>query len=81
MAGPIRSQAGEGRGQSVQRSIFDGEPGPCGGRGDLHNPENGFRVVRINARGQKDLIGRVAMITVGESNQASGTWVNDRTYG
>jgi exodeoxyribonuclease V alpha subunit len=50
----------------------------------FHNPENGFCVLRVKARGQKDLItvvGRVAMIAAGEFIQASGTWVNDRTHG
>jgi len=50
----------------------------------FHNPENGFCVLRVKARGQKDLItivGRVAMITAGEFIQASGSWVNDRTHG
>jgi exodeoxyribonuclease V alpha subunit len=50
----------------------------------FHNPENGFGVLRVKARGQKDLItivGRTAMISAGEFIQASGTWVNDRTHG
>jgi exodeoxyribonuclease V alpha subunit len=50
----------------------------------FHNPENGFCVLRVKARGQKDLItvvGRAAMIIAGEFIQASGTWVNDRTHG
>ena len=50
----------------------------------FHNPENGFCVLRVKARGQKDLItvvGRVAMIAAGEFIQASGSWVNDRTHG
>ena len=50
----------------------------------FHNPENGFCVLRVKARGEKDLItvvGRIAMITAGEFVQASGSWVNDRTHG
>jgi exodeoxyribonuclease V alpha subunit len=50
----------------------------------FHNPENGFCMLRIKARGQKDLItvvGRVAIIAAGEFIQASGSWVNDRTHG
>jgi exodeoxyribonuclease V alpha subunit len=50
----------------------------------FHNPENGFCVLRVKARGQKDLItvvGRAAVIIAGEFIQASGTWVNDRTHG
>ena len=50
----------------------------------FHNPENGFCVLRVEARGENDLItvvGRIAMITAGEFIQASGDWVNDRTHG
>src|SRR5919202_2452330 len=49
-----------------------------------HNPENGFCVLRVKARGQRDLVtlvGAVAAITAGEFVQASGTWVNDRVHG
>src|SRR6201988_2400508 len=50
----------------------------------FHNDENGFCVLRVKARGQRDLItvlGHAAMITAGEFVQASGTWINDRTHG
>ena len=50
----------------------------------FHNPENGFCVLRVEARGQRDLItvvGHAALITAGEFVQISGTWVNDRTHG
>ena len=50
----------------------------------FHNPENGFCVLRVKARGQRDLItviGHAAMISAGEFVQASGAWVNDRTHG
>src|SRR5246500_1709585 len=50
----------------------------------FHNNENGFCVLRVKARGQRDLItitGHAAMISAGEFVQASGTWVNDRTHG
>jgi exodeoxyribonuclease V alpha subunit len=50
----------------------------------FHNEENGFCVLRVTARGQRDLItvlGHAAMIAVGEFVQASRTWVNDRTHG
>src|SRR4051812_21097623 len=49
-----------------------------------HNPETGFCVLRVKARGQRDLVtvvGAAAAITAGEFVQASGTWVNDRTHG
>src|SRR6201993_48592 len=50
----------------------------------FHNAENGFCVLRIKARGQRDLItgiGHAAMISAGEVLQASGSWINDRTHG
>src|SRR4051812_19015939 len=50
----------------------------------FHNPETGFCVLRVKARGQRDLVtlvGAAAAITAGEFVQASGTWVNDRTHG
>ena len=50
----------------------------------FHNPDNGFCVLRVKARGQRDLItlvGHAAMISAGEFVQASGTWINDRTHG
>src|SRR6201981_3857270 len=54
------------------------------GRVTFPNPESGFCVLRIKARGQRDLItvlGHAAMISAGEFVQASGTWINDRTHG
>src|SRR5689334_15401986 len=50
----------------------------------FHNPENGFCVLRVKARGQRDvvtLVGAAPAITAGEFVQASGTWVNDRVHG
>jgi exodeoxyribonuclease V alpha subunit len=50
----------------------------------FHNAENGFCVLRVKARGQRDLItvlGHAAMISAGEFVQASWTWINDRTHG
>jgi exodeoxyribonuclease V alpha subunit len=50
----------------------------------FRNEENGFCVLRIKARGQRDLItvlGHAAMISAGEFIQASGIWINDRTHG
>jgi len=50
----------------------------------FHNADNGFCVLRVKARGQRDLItvvGHAAMISAGEFVQASGSWVNDRTHG
>ena len=50
----------------------------------FHNGENGFCVLRVKARGQRDLItilGHAAMASAGEFVQASGSWINDRTHG
>jgi exodeoxyribonuclease V alpha subunit len=50
----------------------------------FHNSENGFCVLRVKARGQRDpitLVGHAAMISAGEFVQASGSWINDRTHG
>ena len=50
----------------------------------FHNSDNGLCVLRVKARGQRDLItlvGHAAMISVGESVQASGSWISDRTHG
>ena len=50
----------------------------------FHNAENGFCVLRIKARGHRDLItvvGHAAVISAGEWVTASGEWVNDRIHG
>lgn len=50
----------------------------------FHNEDSGFCVLRVKARGQRDLItvvGHAAAISAGEFVQASGRWVNDRTHG
>ena len=50
----------------------------------FHNEENGFCVLRVKARGHKDLItaiGHAASISAGEWVTASGSWQNDRTHG
>ena len=50
----------------------------------FHNAENGFCVLRIKARGHRELItviGHAAVIAAGEWVPASGEWVNDRTHG
>ena len=50
----------------------------------FHNPENGFCVLRVKVRGQRELvtvIGAAASITAGEFVQATGSWINDRTHG
>ena len=50
----------------------------------FHNQDTGFCVLRLKARGHRDLvttIGHAAMISAGEWVTASGEWVNDHTHG
>jgi hypothetical protein len=50
----------------------------------FHNAENGFCVLRVKARGHRDLVtvvGHAATISAGEWITASGEWTNDRTHG
>jgi exodeoxyribonuclease V alpha subunit len=50
----------------------------------FHNSENGFCVLRIKARGHRDLvtvIGHAATIAAGEWITATGEWINDRNHG
>jgi exodeoxyribonuclease V alpha subunit len=49
-----------------------------------HNPENGFCVLRVKARGQRDLVavvGHAAVINAGEFINATGWWITDRVHG
>ena len=71
MSGSARGTATEVLAGLVERVTF-------------HNAENGFCVLRVKARGQRDLItvvGHAATIGAGEFVQLSGSWVNDRTHG
>src|ERR1700736_2542984 len=48
------------------------------------NTENGFCVIRVKARGHRELVtvvGHAAVISAGEWITAAGDWVNDRTHG
>jgi len=50
----------------------------------FHNASNGFCVLRIKARGHRDLVtvvGHAAEISAGEWVTVSGAWVNDREHG
>ena len=50
----------------------------------FHNEDSGFCVLRIKARGHRELVtvvGHAAAVSAGEWVTASGEWVNDRTYG
>ena len=49
-----------------------------------HNEESGFCVLRVKARGHRDLVtvvGHSAAIAAGEWITATGEWFNDRTHG
>ena len=50
----------------------------------FHNADNGFCVLRVKARGHRDLVtvvGHAATVAAGEWITASGEWVHDRTHG
>jgi exodeoxyribonuclease V alpha subunit len=50
----------------------------------FHNDDSGFCVLRVKARGHRELvtvIGHAAVISAGEWITASGEWINDRTHG
>ncbi len=50
----------------------------------FHNPENGFCVLKVKARGSRNLeavVGRLPAVKAGEWITASGRWVNDRSHG
>lgn len=49
-----------------------------------HNTDNGYCVLRVKAKKQKDLVtvvGHASLISAGELIQASGVWINDKSYG
>src|SRR6202171_2929760 len=48
------------------------------------DPKNGFCLIRVKARGHRDLVtvvGHAATISAGEWITATGDWTNDRTHG
>ena len=50
----------------------------------FHSEESGFCVLRIKARGHRELVtvvGHAAAVSAGEWITASGEWMNDRTHG
>ena len=50
----------------------------------FHNEDSGFCVLRVKARGHRELVtvvGHAAAVSAGEWVTVSGEWVNDRTYG
>ncbi|MDD2861665.1 MAG: ATP-dependent RecD-like DNA helicase [Acidiphilium sp.] len=72
--GSVRDEASAGR--EVLAGLVE--------RVTFHNSENGFCVLRVKARGHRELatvIGHAAMISAGEWVTATGEWVNDRIHG
>ncbi len=50
----------------------------------FHNPDNGFAVLRVLAKGHRGLVtvvGHLPAVTAGEYVTASGEWVQDRDHG
>ena len=50
----------------------------------FHGEDSGFCVLRVKARGHRELVtvvGHAAAVSAGEWITASGEWVNDRTHG
>jgi len=50
----------------------------------FHSADNGYCVLRVKVRGQRDLVtvvGHAAAIGAGEHVEATGVWINDRQHG
>jgi exodeoxyribonuclease V alpha subunit len=50
----------------------------------FHNPDTGFAVLRVQARGRRGLVavvGTVPAVAAGEYIEATGAWVHDRDHG
>lgn len=50
----------------------------------FHNPENGFAVLRVRVRGgfqPATVVGRLPLVSQGETIRASGAWKNDPNHG
>ncbi len=50
----------------------------------FHNPENGFAVLRVRIRGSfqpATVVGRLPLVSQGETIRASGAWKNDPNHG
>jgi exodeoxyribonuclease V alpha subunit len=70
------SAAGQAAGSEVVAGLIE--------RLTFHSPESGFCVLRVKARGHRDLVtvvGHAASVTADEWVTATGEWVNDRTHG
>jgi exodeoxyribonuclease V alpha subunit len=50
----------------------------------FHNPDTGYCVLRVTARGHRDpvtIVGLLPQVTAGEFIEASGDWITDRNFG
>ena len=50
----------------------------------FHTAESGFAVLKVHARGKRDLVtvvGHTPAVSAGEWITASGLWISDRTHG
>jgi exodeoxyribonuclease V alpha subunit len=50
----------------------------------FHNPENGFAVLKVQVKGQREpitVVGSLTAVNAGEHVTATGTWVMDRQHG
>ena len=77
-------RAAPGPHEDATQSLRSRSSGGLVERVTYHNAENGFCVLRIKARGHRDLVtvvGHAAAISAGEWITASGEWINDRTHG
>ena len=75
MRGPNGSVVAQGLSERISGAVE---------RVTYHNAENGFCVLRVKARGQRDLVtvtGHAAAIGAGEYVEVLGHWLNDRTHG
>ena len=93
--GPLAAEKSYGRyvvSRAAIVTILNSEPRPPDRevltglveRVTYQNAENGFCVLRVKARGQRELVtlvGHAATISAGEWVTATGDWVNDRTHG
>jgi exodeoxyribonuclease V alpha subunit len=69
--------------QADQRPVLETLAGSVE-RVTFHNPENGFAVLKVHARGKRDLVtvvGHTPAVAAGEWITASGLWISDRTHG
>ena len=74
LAGGVKDRPANPLGPSPNREVLAG----LVERVTFHNADNGFCVLRIKARGHRDLVtvvGHAAMVSAGEWITASGEWI------